>query len=126
MTFAGMADKFLFHPMRRIFASGRDDFCPEQTTHEHKLIILDFPVLEYGKEAARLIQTMVKLTFQRAWLRHKFVPGCCHGAFLVQDEFQLLISKFENHFAQTCRASAIASLSITQNILNLAPAPAAR
>ncbi len=120
MTFAGMADKFLFHPMRRIFASGRDDFCPEQTTHEHKLIILDFPVLEYGKEAARLIQTMVKLTFQRAWLRHKYTPGCCHGAFLVQDEFQLLISKFENHFAQTCRSSAIASLSITQNILNLA------
>jgi hypothetical protein len=120
MTFAGMADKFLFHPLRRIFASGTYDFSPEQATHERKLIIVDFPVLEYGKETARLIQIMVKLTFQRAWLRHKFSPGCCHGACLVQDEFQLLISRFENHFAQTCRDSAIASLSITQNILNLA------
>jgi TraM recognition site of TraD and TraG len=120
MTFAGMADKFLFHPLRHIFASGKYSFTPEQTTHDRKIIIVDFPVLEYGKETARLIQIMVKLTFQRAWLRHKYTPGCCHGAFLVQDEFQLLTSRFESHFAQTCRGSGIAMVCITQTILNLA------
>jgi hypothetical protein len=120
MTFAGLADKFLFHPLKGIFASGTYSFTPEECTHQHRLIIVDYPVLEYGKDTARLIQSILKLTFQRAWLRHKFVPGCCHGACLVQDEFQLLSTRFESHFAQTCRGSAIAMLCATQSILNLA------
>jgi hypothetical protein len=120
MTFAGMADKFLFHPLRGIFASGAYDFTPEQTTHNRKLVIVDFPILEYGKETARLINVMVKLTFQRAWLRHQYKPGCCNGAMLFQDEFQLLTHRFENHFVQVCRSSAIAVLCMTQTILNVA------
>jgi type IV secretory pathway TraG/TraD family ATPase VirD4 len=119
MTFAGMADKFMFHPLRGIFAAGVYDFTPEQVTHERKIIIIDFPILEYGKETARLIQCMTKLTFQRAWLRHKYVPGCCNGAMHFQDEFQLLMSRFENHFVQVCRSSGIAPVYITQTILNL-------
>ena len=119
MTFAGMADRFLFHPWRRIFASGACDFTPEQVTHEHKIIISAFPVVQ-AKESMRLMQCMVKLTFQRAWLRHPYRPGCCNGAFLFQDEFQLVLHSFENYFAQLCRASGIATISMTQNILNLA------
>jgi hypothetical protein len=38
---------------------------------------------------------------------------------IVQDEFQLLITKFENFFTQTIRSSLVAPLYITQNILNL-------
>ena len=120
MTFAGMADRFLLNPMKKTFAGGTFSFVPEDCTHRRKLIIVDFPVLEYGKEGARLIQTMVKTTFQRAWLRHKYTPGCCHGAMLVQDEFQLLNSRLESHFAQTVRSSAVAMLCATQSILNLA------
>jgi type IV secretory pathway TraG/TraD family ATPase VirD4 len=120
MTYAGMADRFLYNPAKKLFASGTCSFTPWQVTHEGKIIILDFPVNEQGKEGARLFQSMVKLTFQRDWLRHPYTPGCCNGAALVQDEFQLLITKFENHFAQTCRGSGIASLYATQNILNLA------
>jgi hypothetical protein len=120
MTFSGLADKFLFSPFRRIFASGTFSFTPEQVTHNRLILIIDFPILEYGKETARLIQTMVKLTFQRAWLRHKFTPGCCNGAALFQDEFQMLIHRDENHFAQVCRGSGIASVYMTQTILNLA------
>ena len=119
-TFSGLADKFMYHPMRHIFASGRYSFTPEQTTHERKIIIIDFPVNEYGKETATLIQIMVKLTFQRAWLRHKYTPGCCHGGFIIQDEFQLLTSRFESFFAQTCRSSGIAMVCATQSILGLA------
>ena len=120
MTFTGMSDKFLYNPLKRLFASGTFDFTPEQTTHERKIVIVDFPVLEYGRETARLIQILVKLTFQRAWLRHKFTPGCCNGAFLIMDEFQMLIHKQENHFVQVCRSSGIAVVCMTQTILNLA------
>ena len=120
MTFSGMADKFMFSPFREMFCSGTYSFTPEQTTHEHKLVILDVPVLAYGRETARLMQILVKLVFQRAWLRHSFKPGCCNGAMLIQDEFQMLMSRFENHFVQVCRSSAIAPIFITQTILNLA------
>jgi hypothetical protein len=120
MTFAGLADKFLFSPYRELFCSGTYSFTPEQITHEHKLLILDTPVLAVGRETARLIQLLVKLVFQRAWLRHSFDPACCNGAMLVQDEFQMLFSRFENHFVQVCRSSGIAPIYITQTILNLA------
>jgi len=120
MTFAGMADKFLFSPFREKFSSAKFSFTPEQVTHEHKLVILDTPVLACGRETARLIQILIKLVFQRAWLRHSYKPGCCNGAMLVQDEFQMLMSRFESHFVQVCRSSAIAPIFITQTILNLA------
>jgi len=120
MTFAGMADKFLFSPFREMFASGACDFRPEQITHERKLLILDIPVLQYGRETSRLMQIIVKLVCQRSWLSHAYKPGCCNGAMIVQDEFQMLMSRFENHFVQVCRGSAIVPLYATQTILNLA------
>jgi len=120
MTVYGLADKFTLSPFRELFSSGRYDFTPEQITHERKIVILDIPVLSVGRETARLMQTIVKIVCQRAWLRHPYVPGCCNGATLVQDEFQMLMSRFENHFVQVCRTSAIAPIYITQTILNLA------
>jgi hypothetical protein len=120
MTFSGLADKFQFHPLKRMFASGRCDFVPEDVTHRRKIHIFDFPLNEYGRETARFIQTMLKLTYQRSFLRHAYAPGCCNGAALVQDEFQMLLSKFENYWVQTARSSGVASLYITQNILNVA------
>ncbi len=119
-TWSGMASKFTFHPFSRMFCSGRYDFTPEQTTHERKVIILDFPVLEYGRETSRLCQILVKIIFQRAWLRHQFQEGCCNGAFCFQDEFALLMHKLENPFHMTCRGSGIAPVCITPNILNIA------
>jgi hypothetical protein len=119
-TWAGMASKFIFHPFSRMFCSGRYDFTPEQTTHERKIVILDFPVLEYGRETSRLCQILVKIIFQRSWLRHQFKEGCCNGAFLFQDEFALLMHRHENHFHMVCRGSGIAPVCITPNILNIA------
>jgi TraM recognition site of TraD and TraG len=119
MTFAGMADKFLFHPLRGLFASGMYDFTPEQITHEHKIVIVDYPVLEYGRETAQLINVMIQLTCQRAWLRHQYAPGCCNGAYLYMDEFQILMHRFQNHFVQVSRSSGICVIALTQTILNL-------
>ena len=119
-TWSGMASKFLYDPFRRMFSSGGVSFTPEQTTHEHKIVIVDMPVLEVGRAASQLCQVMVKIIFQRAWLRHQYVPGCCNGAFLFQDEFSLLMHRHENHFHQVCRGSAIAAVCLTPNILNIA------
>jgi hypothetical protein len=119
-TWSGMASKFTYDPFRSMFCSGEYSFTPEQTTHEHKVVVLDMPVLEYGRETSRLCQILVKIIFQRAWLRHQYRPGCCHGAFLFQDEFALLMHRHESHFHMVCRGSAIAPVCITPNILNIA------
>ena len=119
-TWSGMASKFTYDPFRSMFSSGRVDFTPEQTTHERKIVIVDMPVLEYGRETSRLCQILIKLIFQRAWLRHQYKRGCCHGAFLFQDEFALLMHRNENQFHMVCRSSAIAPVCITPNILNIA------
>ena len=119
MTFLGMADRFLFSPWREMFSSGVYDFTPEQITHENMILIIDIPVLQYGRDTSRLMQMIVKLACQRSWISHAYKPGCCNGAMLVQDEFQTLFSKFETHFVQVCRYSAIIPLYATQTILNV-------
>jgi type IV secretory pathway TraG/TraD family ATPase VirD4 len=61
---------------------------------------------------------MIKLTFQRAWLRRDLAespnPVC-----LWQDEFQYFVTRRDNFFQQTCRGSRVAVVCLTQNILNL-------
>jgi hypothetical protein len=119
MTWSGMASKFLFSPWNRIFSGGKCSITPEMTTNDSKLILVDFPLLEYGFETARLMQVMVKLTFQRAWLRRKLSESA-NPVFLWQDEFQYFVTRRDNFFQQSCRGSNIAVVCLTQNILNLA------
>ena len=81
-TWSGMASKFTYSPFREMFCSGRFDFVPEQASHERKIFLIDMPVLEYSRETSRICQVLMKLVFQRAWLRHQYRPGCCNGTFL--------------------------------------------
>jgi hypothetical protein len=118
MTWSGMADKFLFNPFNRLFCSGRCSFTPEMTTHEGKIVICDFPLLEYGHETGRLINIILKLIFQRAWLRRELSQSQ-NPVFLWQDEFQYFVTRRDNFFQQTCRGSRVAVVCLTQNILNL-------
>jgi type IV secretory pathway TraG/TraD family ATPase VirD4 len=119
-TWSGMASKFTYSPFREMFCSGRFDFTPEQLTHERKILIVDMPVLEYGRQTSRICQILIKLVFQRAWLRHQYKPGCCNGAFLFQDEFSFLMHRNESHFHSVCRGSGIAPICACQNILSIA------
>jgi hypothetical protein len=119
MTWSGMADKFLFNPFNRLFCSGKCSFTPQMTTHEGKIVICDFPMLEYGHETGRLINVIIKLIFQRAWLRRKLSESP-NPVFLWQDEFQYFVTRRDNFFQQTCRGSRVAVVCLTQNILNLA------
>lgn len=118
MTWSGMASKFLYSPYSRLFSSGRVSFVPEMTTHQSKIIVCDFPLLEYGHETGRLINVLVKLIFQRAWLRRK-LSDSDRPVFLWQDEFQYFVTRRDNAFQQTCRSARVANVCITQNILNL-------
>ncbi len=118
MTWSGMADKFLFNPFNRLFCSGKCSFTPEMTTHEGRIVIVDFPLLEYGHETGRLINVILKLIFQRAWLRRKLSESP-HPLFLRQDEMQYFVTRRDNFFQQTCRGSRVAVVCLTQNILNL-------
>ena len=118
MTWSGMADKFLFNPFNRLFCSGKCSFTPEMTTHEGKIVICDFPLLEYGHETGRLINVILKLIFQRAWLRRNLAESP-NPVFLWQDEMQYFVTRRDNFFQQTCRGSRVAVVCLTQNILNL-------
>lgn len=118
MTWSGMGDKFLFNPFNRLFCSGKCTFTPEDTTHRGKIVICDFPLLEYGHETGRLINIIVKLIFQRAWLRRKLSESP-NPVFLWQDEMQYFVTRRDNFFQQTCRGSRVAVVCLTQNILNL-------
>jgi type IV secretory pathway TraG/TraD family ATPase VirD4 len=119
-TWSGMASRFVYDPFRSLFCSGRFDFTPEQITHERKILIVDMPALEYGRHTSRICQVLIKLIFQRAWLRHQYKPGCCNGAVLFQDEFAFLMHRDEQHFHTVCRGSAIAPICACQNILTMA------
>ncbi len=119
-TWSSLASKFTYDPMRTMFSSGRFDWTPEQITHDGLIVIIDVSVLEFSRQLARTCQILIKTVHQRAWLRHTYTTGCCNGAFLFQDEFPFLLSRFDPHFHMVCRESAIAPICISQNILSLA------
>jgi hypothetical protein len=120
MTWSGMADKFLFNPFNRLFCSGECSFSPEMTTHEGRIVICDFPMLEYGIETGKTINVLLKLIFQRSWLRRNLADSP-NPVFLWQDEFQYFATpRSDNFFQQTCRGSRVTVVCLTQNILNLA------
>jgi len=118
MTWSGMADKFLFNPFNRLFCGARCTFTPQDTTHNGRIVICDFPMLEYGHETGKLINIILKLIFQRAWLRRNLAESP-NPVFLWQDEFQYFVTRRDNFFQQTCRGSRVAVVCLTQNILNL-------
>jgi hypothetical protein len=118
-----LADQLLFDPFRTLFCSGKCTFLPEHTTHAGKIVIVAFPTLEYG-ETGSLINRLMKVSFQKAWLRRD-VTKYPAVAFCFQDEFQTFLMKgsygasWDNSFQQVCRSARIANVCITQNILNL-------
>ena len=118
-TWSGLAAKFLFNPMAKIFNSGACHFIPEVTTHQGKIIVIGFPLLQYN-ETGRLVNCMMKLIFQRAWLRRD-VTQAPNPVFLWVDEAQqfILPKGRDNAFAQVCRGALVATVCLTQNILNI-------
>ena len=98
------SDKFLFNPFNRLLCSGKWTFTSRDTTLGNKIVICDFPLLEYRHETGRTINVTVKLIFQRVWLRRK-ISESPNPVFLRQNEFQYFVTRRENFFQQTCRGS---------------------
>lgn len=116
-TFSGLASKMLFNPMARIFNSGKCTITPEMT-REGKIIVVDWPILRWN-ETGRLVNCLLKLIFQRAWLREPGPP-----CYLYADECQLFIlpKGRDNAFQQVCRSFNVATVYLTQNIAQIAEA----
>ncbi len=110
MAWSGMADKLLFNPFNRLFCSGKCTFTLRDTTHRNNIVICDFPLHGYGHETGRTINVILKLIFQRAWLRRN-ISESSNPVFLRQDEFQYFVTRRENFFQQTCRGSRVEPLT---------------
>jgi hypothetical protein len=116
-----MADQFLYHPYKRLFCSGKCSFVPEQTRYQRKIVIVNFPLLEMGRETGRFINCLMKMVFLISWLSHK-IQDETPIVFCAADEMQyfLLPREMDNFFAQTSRGSRVAMLGATQNFTQLA------
>lgn len=121
-TWAGLASKLQFNPLARVVNDGACTFVPEMTTHQGKIIICDFPVLKWN-ETGRLINCLMKLIFQRAWLRRD-LEECDRPVFLMIDEapFFILPKGHDSRFQAVCRQSRIAVACLAQNLLQIAEA----
>ncbi len=118
MTWGGMADRYLFTPYSTILCGGKCTFTPEMTTYDGKIVICDWPMLQYGPQTGRSINVILKLIFQRAWLRRDLTESA-NPIYLWQDEGQYFLTRRDNFFQQTCRASRAINVILTQNILNI-------
>src|SRR5262245_60194882 len=65
---SAQASRFLYNPYRETFCSGHSDFTLEQTYTEGKVIICDYPILEFN-QTGRIIAALMKLLFYRTMLR---------------------------------------------------------
>ena len=92
MTWGGMADRYLFTPYSTILCGGKCTFTPEMTTHDGKIVICDWPMLQYGPQTGRSINVILKLIFQRAWLRRDLTESA-NPIYLWQDEGQYFLTR---------------------------------
>lgn len=112
-TANAMLGRFAFEPFRTIFSSGECTFFP-QDCEAGKIVIVGFPLLEYGYETGRLIGTMMKLAFFGQWLKRD-VRTSPNPIIFVADENQYWVTRRDNYFHSTCRGYLIASLCASQS-----------
>lgn len=96
-----------------------ETFCGETTvipelTHEGAIIILDFPVKEWGAAGAVAGQ-IFKYQWQKA-VERRFVDFYTRPCFLYVDECQTFLSKYDDEFQSTARSSRAITVYITQNL----------
>lgn len=119
--FFGLAEPFLSGLLHDQFGQGiSPELMPEQTYLENKIIILDFPVKDYGL-AGVCAQGMFKYAWQQAMERRKpEEDGNINPVFLWIDECQFFINpNYDSMFQTTARSALVASVYLTQTIHNL-------
>lgn len=96
------------------------ELLPENCYTHNKIIIIDFPIKEYGI-AGIYAATIFKITFQAA-MERRHVPSEDNPkpVGLWIDEYQQFCThKTDSQFQATARSSWVATVYITQNINNL-------
>ncbi len=98
-----------------------DELWPENIIKKNSIVIIDFPVKEYGL-AAIYAASIYKTAFQAAMERRdiKKEPSPKKPVALIIDEYQTFVSPLSDSLFQvTARSSWVACLYITQNINNI-------
>lgn len=119
--FHALVDPFMDGVLKQHFSNGVSrELLPERTYLENKIIIIDFPVKEYGL-AGVYAAGIYKLCFQQAMerrvLENETNPT---GVMLYADEVQNILSpSYDTQFVLTARSCAVSCIFITQSIHNI-------
>ncbi len=97
-----------------------EELRPENIVKKNKIVIIDFPIKEYGLSAV-FAATIYKTSFQSAMERRKIEEETDPKPVgLWIDEYQSYCSPMTDpQFQSTARSSWVASVYITQNLQNL-------
>jgi len=121
-SFMGVVENFLSDGiLRNQFSKGLDDrLRPENIIHDKKIVILDFNIKEYGLAgifASIIYKSAFMSTAERRNIDTEDKPMPC---VLWIDEYQNYCNPaMDTLFQLTARSSWVATVYITQNILNL-------
>ena len=114
-TLTSVLYPFLSGKLRTLFGT-QTTFAPE-LCRDGAIIILDLPVLKYGK-AALIAQQTIKYLWQLSMQRevpHSKLRPC----FLIVDEYQRLASPIDSESMATAREARVASVLISQDVSTL-------
>ena len=114
-SFSGLLFRLLQEPLYSLFCSGKTNFVPEDVL-KGKIIILDIPVLTYGKageSCQRLFKSIFQSAMQRRNLKENSLP-----VVIWQDEAYLTLVENDSNFLSTCREKRVANIMIAQNLSN--------
>lgn len=104
-------------PFREMFSSQKTNVDPAES-RKGKVIVLDLPVKSFG-EAGRLSQVLFKTVWQRYVERPTYENQNGSPVFLWADEAQYFVTEYDLLFQQTARSSRVATVYLTQSIVNL-------
>ena len=114
-----MMDIFLRRPFRELFSESPADprqIVKPELTHKGAIVIMNFPVKEYG-DAGRAAQVVYKYLWQQAAERRN-VKETPRPVFLWVDEAQNFATEYDMQFQATARSSRACTVYLTQNIPN--------
>ncbi len=114
-----MMDIFLRRPFRQLFSESPADrrkIAFPELTHRGAIIIMDFPVKEYG-DAGRAAQVVYKYLWQQAAERRNTDENP-RPIFLWVDEAQNFATEYDMQFQATARSSRACTVYLTQNLPN--------
>ncbi|MEM9897426.1 MAG: TraM recognition domain-containing protein [Bacteroidota bacterium] len=113
----GLIEPFMNGVLRRHFSEGvSEDLLPENTFKKGSIIVINFPVKEYGI-AGLLAQSIYKRRWQEA-VERRDIDEYPLPVFQWIDEAQYFLNEKDAEFQTTARSSRACTVYITQNISN--------